>query len=165
MKIRKAKREDIQSIVETRLTSTTDEEISGFTTPEWGTFLDVEKLSSEWTTGNRLKDDYEVIVSERDEKIVGYLVFKREQEHLYIDAVHVRKSEQRRGVGKALLEYLESLAIECGLARIETETVESAQGMPWLSYDFWIRMGFRDTGERLETEWHFKLIPLVKLLS
>ncbi|MFW9893761.1 MAG: GNAT family N-acetyltransferase [Candidatus Thorarchaeota archaeon] len=163
--IREATREDISSIVDTRRASTTEEETIGFTAPEWGTFLDVEKLRNEWTTGNRLKEDYEVIVSEMDGLIVGFLVFKREQEHMYIDAVHIRKSEQKKGVGTALLEYLERLTIECGLGRIETDTVENADGVPWNSYDFWIKMGFRDTGERLETKWDFKLIPFVKWLK
>jgi len=156
--IREATREDIPSIVEVRRASTTEEEIIGFTAPEWGTFLDVEKLRNEWTTGNRLKEDYEV-------QIVGYLVFKREHEHLYIDVLNVKKREQGKGVGKALLEYLERLAIESGLARIETDTTENAEGVPWNSYDFWIKMGFRDTGERLKTKWDFKTIPFVKWLS
>jgi GNAT superfamily N-acetyltransferase len=163
--IREATREDILTIVEVRRASTTEEETIGFTAIEWGTFLDVKKLRAEWTTGNRMKDDYEVIVSEKGGQIVGYLVFKREQEHLYIDAVHVRKSEQRKGVGKALLVYLERLAIDIGFKRIETETVENAHGVPWISYDFWIKMGFGDTGERLETEWDFKMIPFVKQVN
>lgn len=163
--IREAMKGDIPSIVEVRRASTTEEETIGFTTAEWGTFLDVEKLRNEWTTGNRLKDDYEVVVSEIDKQIVGFLVFKREQEHMYLDAVHIRKSEQKKGIGSALLEYLERLTIECGLGRIETDTVENADGVPWNSYDFWIKMGFRDTGERLETKWDFKLIPFVKWLK
>ena len=163
--IRQARREDIPSIVETSRASTTEKEMVGFTAPEWGTFRDIEKLGGEWTTGNRLKDDYEVIVAEKKDQIVGYLVFKREQEHLYIDLVHIRKSEQGKGIGRALLEYIERLAIESGLTRIETDTVENAQGVPWKSYDFWLKMGFRDTGERLKTKWDFKTIPFVKRLS
>ncbi len=162
--IREAQREDIPSIVETRLASTTEEETVGFTAPEWGTFQYAEKLGHEWSTGNKLRDDYEVIVAERSGQIVGYLVFKREQDFLYIDVVHVKKSEQGKGVGKSFLDYVEKLAIETGLTRIETETVENAQGAPWKSYGFWIRMGFRDTGERLETKWDFKLIPFIKQL-
>lgn len=163
--IRQARREDIPSIVETSHSSATDEEMVGFTAPEWGTFRDIEKLEGEWTTGNRLKDDYEVIVSEKEGQIVGYLVFKREQEHMYIDLIHIGKSEQGKGIGRALLEYIERLAIESGLTRIETDTVENAQGEPWKSYNFWLKMGFRDTGERLKTKWDFKTIPFVKRLS
>ena len=165
MTIREARREDIPSIVETSRASTTNEEMVGFTAPEWGTFRDVEKLGNEWITGNRLRDDYEIIVAERRDQIVGYLVFKREQEFLYIDLIHIRKSEQRKGLGRGFLEYVERLAIEDGKTRIETETTENAQGVPWKSYRFWLRMGFSDTGERLKTKWDFKLIPFIKRLK
>jgi GNAT superfamily N-acetyltransferase len=152
------------SIVETCQASTTDEEMIGYTAPEWGAFRDNKKLRDIWTTGNRLKGDYEVIVSEREGQIVGFLVFKREQEFLYIDQMDIRKSEQRKGVGRALVEYVERLAMEKGLARVETDTTENADGVPWNSYDFWIKMGFRDTGERLKANWDFKTIPFVKWL-
>jgi ribosomal protein S18 acetylase RimI-like enzyme len=162
---RDARREDIPSIVETCREASTEEEIVGFTAPEWGTFRDVEKLGNEWLTGNKLRDDYEVTVAERSGQIVGFLVIKRKQEHIYIDMLHIRKSEQGRGIGRAFLGYVEKLAAESGMTHIETETTENEQGVPWKSYGFWIRMGFRDTGERLKTEWDFKLIQFVKQLG
>lgn len=165
MSIREARKEDISSIVDTCRASTTEEELIGFTAPEWGTFRDVERLKGIWTTGNRLKDDYEVIVSEEEGQILGFLVFKKEQDYLYIDQVNIRKSEQGKGIGRAFQEHVERLAIESGLKRIETDTTENAQGVPWRSYDFWIKMGFQDTGERLETKWDFKTIPFVKRLG
>jgi N-acetylglutamate synthase-like GNAT family acetyltransferase len=163
--IREARREDIPSIVETCQDSTTNEELIGFSTPEWGTFRDIRKLKNIWTTGNRLKDDYEVIVSEKGGQIVGFLVFKIEEEHLYIDQVNIRHSEQGAGVGRAFVEYVERLAAKSGLIRIETDTTENADGVPWKSYGFWIRMGFKDTGQRLKTKWSFKTIPLVKWIN
>lgn len=137
----------------------------GHTAPEWGTFRDVERLRNEWITGNRLKDDYEVIVAEREGQIIGYLVFKREHEFMYIDLVHIRKPEQGKGLGRTFVEYIEKLAIEGGQTRIETETTEDAQGVPWKSYNFWLKMGFHDTGGRVKTKWDFKIIPFVKRLS
>ncbi|MFW9864234.1 MAG: GNAT family N-acetyltransferase [Candidatus Thorarchaeota archaeon] len=163
--IRGARREDIPSIVETSWASTTEEEMVGFTAPEWGTFRDAEKLRNEWIKENKLRDDYEVIVAERTGQIIGYVVFKREKEFLYIDLIHVRKSQRGKGFGRALVEYIERLAIEGGQTRIETETTENAQGMPWWSYGFWLGMGFSDTGERVTTKWNFKLIPFIKRLS
>ncbi|MFW9787183.1 MAG: GNAT family N-acetyltransferase [Candidatus Thorarchaeota archaeon] len=166
--IREAHREDIPSIVDTCRAASTEEEMIGYTAPEWGTFRDIEKLRGIWTTGNRLEDEdgiYEVFVAEGKAQIVGFLVIKREREFLYIDMAHIRKSEQRKGIGTALVEYAERLAIESGLALIETETTENAEGVPWISYDFWIKMGFRDTGERLKTKWGFKMIPFIKRLD
>lgn len=163
--IRNARREDVPSIVDTCRASTTEEEMIGFTAPEWGTFRDIKKLSAIWTTGNRLKDNYEVIVSERGAQIVGFLVYKRERKFMYIDQVNIKRSEQGKGVGRDFVEYIERLATESGLTRIETDTTENADGIPWNSYDFWIKMGFKDTGERLKTKWDFKTIPFVKQLS
>ncbi len=137
----------------------------GFSAPEWGTFRDTNQLREIWTTANRLKEDYEVIVAERERQIVGFLVFKREPAFLYIDLIDIRRSEQGQGVGRALVEHVERLAIKEGLERIETDTTENAQGEPWKSYNFWVKMGFRDTGERLKTKWDFKTIPLVKQLN
>ncbi len=165
IKIRDARREDIPSIVHTCKASTTQEELIGFSAPEWGTFRDANQLRGIWTTTNRLKDDYEVIVAEMKRQIVGFLVFKREIEFLYIDLIDIRKSEQGKGVGRALVEHVENLAIKEGLTSIETDTTENAQGVPWKSYDFWLKMGFRDTGERLKTKWDFKTIPFVKQLN
>jgi GNAT superfamily N-acetyltransferase len=79
--------------------------------------------------------------------------------------MNVRKAEQKQGVGRALVEYVERLAIEKGLTRVETDTTENADGVPWNSYDFWLKMGFIDTGERLKTKWDLKTIPFVKWLS
>jgi L-amino acid N-acyltransferase YncA len=165
MLIREARSEDIPSIVDVCRASVPEEELIGFTAPEWDAFREVERLREIWTTGNRLKDDYEVIVSEGEGEVLGFLVFKREQDYLYIDQVNIRKSEQGKGIGRAFQEHVERLAIESGLKRIKTDTTENAQGVPWRSNDFWIKMGFQDTGERLETEWGFKTIPFVKWLS
>ncbi len=162
--IRKARREDIPSIVDTCRASTSEEELIGFTAPEWGTFRDIKKLRGTWTSGNSLKDDYEVVAAEQRRQIAGFLVFKRGQESMYIDLINIRKSEQGKGIGRALVQYVEKMAIESGLARMETDTTERADGVPWTSYNFWIRMGFRDTGERLETKWSFKTIPFIKRL-
>ncbi len=162
--IREARSEDIPSIADTCRASTTEKELIGFSAPGWATFRDVNELRKIWTVENRLKDDFEVIVAENRGQIVGFLVFKRYPECMYIDDLDIRRSEQGKGVGRTLVEHVESLAIKDGLTRIETDTTENAQGVPWNSYDFWLKMGFRDTGERLKTEWDFKTIPFVKRL-
>jgi GNAT superfamily N-acetyltransferase len=163
--IRDARKEDIPSIVDTCRASTTEEELIGFSAPDWGTYRDVNELSKIWATSNRLKDDYEIIVAEKRGQIVGFLVFKRYPGCMYIEDLDIRKSEQRKGIGRALVEHIESLAINDGLTRIETDTTENVEGVPWNSYNFWLRMGYRETGERLKTKWDFKTIPFVKQLG
>jgi hypothetical protein len=58
MLIREARSEDIPSIVDVCRASVPEEELIGFTAPEWDAFREVERLREIWTTGNRLKDDY-----------------------------------------------------------------------------------------------------------
>lgn len=111
-----------------------------------------------------MKGGFEVAVAERDGRVVGFIVFKRERGYVDIDNLDVRRDEQGKGVGRALVAHVEGVARECGFSLVRTDTTENAQGVPWKSYGFWIRMGFRDTGERLRTEYDFKTIPFIKNL-
>lgn len=163
--IRKATVEDIPSIVEACVTSATEEETKGFAAPEWVTYSDLEELRRVWETGNRLKDGSEVIVAEKAGKVVGFIVFGLERDCAYIDDIDITKYEQRKGIGRALVEYVEETARTNGYSCIKTDTTENAEGVPWKSYCFWIRMGFKDTGERLPTKWSFKTIPFAKELK
>jgi len=111
-----------------------------------------------------LKDGSEVIVAEKERRIVGFIVFKMKRDHVYIDNIDIRKEEQRKGIGKALVTQIENIAIAHGFYCMKTDTTENAEGHPWKSYGFWTKMGYRDTGERLPTKWSFKTIPFVKNL-
>ncbi|MEM2117896.1 MAG: GNAT family N-acetyltransferase [Candidatus Bathyarchaeia archaeon] len=163
--IRKANVNDIPAIIQTRLTSTSERETEGFGAPEWMTEWSVEEWRKMWAEENKLKDGSEVLVAEKENKIVGFIVFKEEVGYVYIDDVYVTKAEQRKGVGKALVTYVEDIAVARGFSCIKTDTTENAQGIPWKSYSFWIKMGYKDTGERLPTQWSFKTIPFVKNLK
>jgi ribosomal protein S18 acetylase RimI-like enzyme len=163
--IRKASASDILSIVQACLTSASEEETEGFAAPEWVTYSSAEELKKVWKTGNTLKDGSEVVVAEKEGRIVGFIVFKVERDHVYIDDIDVTRDEQRKGIGKALVGHVESLALANGYSSIKTDTTENAQGVPWNSYGFWTKMGFKDTGERLPTKWSFKTIPFVKRLK
>ena len=163
--IREASSVDIPSIVKVDLASVSKEETKGFAAAETGTFQSVEKLTEAWDSENRLKDGFEVLVADKKGEILGFAVYKFMQDHVYIDVIDVAKPEQRKGVGKALIEYLENVAAAHGCREAKTDTTENAQGIPWKSYGFWIKMGYKDTGERLATNWSFKTIPFVKSLS
>lgn len=163
--IRKATYDDISSIIEVNLSSTTKDETLGFTTQEWATFSSPDKLMKLWVEDNRLKDGCEVIVAEKDGRLIGYIVFKKERDHIYIDDIDIAKDQQRKGVGRALVTHVENITVASGYSLITTDTTENAQGIPWKSYGFWIKMGYRDTGERLPTKWDFKTIPFTKNLK
>jgi ribosomal protein S18 acetylase RimI-like enzyme len=118
-----------------------------------------------WTRGNRLKDGFEVFVAEDEGKLVGFIVFKMERDYGYIDNIVVSKEEQRKGIGKTLVAHVEDIAKSKGCYLMKTDTTENADNVPWKAYSFWIRMGYKDAGERLPTNYDFKEIPLIKRLK
>jgi ribosomal protein S18 acetylase RimI-like enzyme len=163
--IRAAEVQDVSSIVRIRLAALTEEEIRGFSAPEFATYSSTEELRKVWNRGNRLKDGFEVFVAENEGKMVGFIVFKMERDYGYIDNIVVAKEEQGKGIGRALVMYVEDIAKSKGCHLMKTDTTENADGVPWKSYGFWTRMGYEDTGERLPTDYDFKEIPLIKRLK
>jgi ribosomal protein S18 acetylase RimI-like enzyme len=162
--LRKAELKDIPGIVEVRLASVEEEETRGFSRAGGSAFSSVEKLKKVWAEGNRLSDGYGLVVAEKNGRIVGFIVFKVENDYGYIDNIHVARNQQRRGVGRALVAYVESTVKANGCPLMKTDTTENNAGILWKSYGFWVSMGYRDTGERLHTEWGFKIIPFIKNL-
>ena len=164
LRIRPATLHDVPSIVKIRVGAITEEEISEFGVPGDNMYTSIDKLREIWAFENRLKDGFEVFVAEDQGRVVGFIVFKAEGND-NIDNVVVAKDEQGRGIGRALVEYLESLAKSRGFHVIKTDTTENSKGTPLRSYGFWIRMGYEDTGERIPSEYDFKNIPLTKKLD
>jgi len=163
-KIRSATISDVPSIVEIRLGAVTDEDVSEFGVPEDSLYSSITKLREMWDFGNRLKDGFEVFVVEEQGKVIGFIVFNMKGDD-NIDNIVVAKSEQGKGVGRALVEFVEGLALSRGFSVLKTDTTESALGVPWKAYGFWRKMGYEDKGVRLSTEYGFKVIPLTKNLK
>jgi ribosomal protein S18 acetylase RimI-like enzyme len=163
--IRSALITDVSSIVEVRVGAFTEEEVSGFIVPGESLYASTEKLRKMWDRENLLKDGFEVFVAECETNVVGFIVYNMKSCDDNIDNVVVAKKEQGKGVGRALVEYVEALAKYRGYDAMRTDTTENAEGVPWKSYGFWRRMGYEDTGERVATEYGFKVIPLLKKLK
>lgn len=163
--IRKASAKDVPSIVRIRLASLTEEEIRGFSAPEFATYSSTKELRKMRSRKNRLKDGFEVFVAEDEGKMVGFIVFKMERDYGYIDNIVVAKEEQGKGIGRALVAYVEDIAKSKGCYLMKTDTTENADGVPWRAYGFWKRVGYEDTGKRLSTEYDFKEISLIKRLK
>jgi ribosomal protein S18 acetylase RimI-like enzyme len=163
--IRSALITDVSSIVEVRVGAFTEEEVSGFVVPGESLYASTEKLRKMWDRDNLLKDGFEVFVAECETNVVGFIVYNMKSCDDNIDNVVVAKKEQGKGVGRALVEYVEALAKYRGYDAMRTDTTENAEGVPWKSYGFWRRMGYEDTGERVATEYGFKVIPLLKKLK
>ena len=160
--IRDATANDIPAIVKVRRTAFTAKEVRGFTTPERSIFYSQRELKKAWVKKNQLADGWRVLVAQDSRGIIGFIVFKMENKMGYIDNINIAKHSQQMGVGTALVSYAEGLARSEGINRMLTDTTENAEGKPWKSYTFWIRMGYKDTGERRKTKWSFKEIPFVK---
>jgi ribosomal protein S18 acetylase RimI-like enzyme len=165
LSIRKASAKDIESIVKVRRAAFTDEEVRGFTTPGRSIFYSVIRLKRAWEEENRLKGGWEVYVALDKRSIIGFTVFKVEKGAGYIDNINVTKQKKGKGVGKALVIYVEEIVRSRGIRVMKTDTTENAEGKPWQSYGFWTKMGYKDTGERRPTKWDFKEISFVKNLE
>jgi len=48
-----------------------------------------------------LKDDSEVVVAEKNRKVVGFIGFKKESDYVCIDNIDITKNEQRKGIDRA----------------------------------------------------------------
>ena len=163
--IRPSAVEDISSIVRVRLRAITEQEIKGFSVPEFACYSSIEILRTKWDKDNRLKDGFEVFVAEDEGRIVGFIVFKLKRNYGYIDNIVVAKDEEKKGIGRKLVGYVETYAKSQGMNKIMTDTTENANGIPWRSYNFWLRLGYKDIGKRLSTKYDFKEIPLVKKMN
>ena len=82
-----------------------------------------------------------------------------------IDNIVVSKEERKKGIGMALVEYVEQLTKSRGFDMITTDTTEHVNGILWKAYGFWKKMGYKDEGRRLSTKYDFKIIPLIKKLK
>jgi ribosomal protein S18 acetylase RimI-like enzyme len=162
--IRPASIIDVPSIVEIRVGALTEDELSGFVVHGESLYSSVKKLRDEWDTENRLKNGIEVFVAENMEQVNGFIVYNMDDPDDNIDNLVVAKQEQGKGIGRALVKYIERLAKSRGFDIVTTDTTENAQGVPWKAYGFWKRLGYEDTGERLPTNFDFKVIPLTKRL-
>ena len=118
-----------------------------------------------WNKENNLVGGFEVFVAERDGQVIGFVVLNMDDPHDNIDNIVVAKEEQRKDVGKNLVEYVERIAKSRGFDTMTTDTTENVRGVAWKAYCFWKKMGYEDTGERLSTDYGFKVISLVKRLK
>ncbi len=76
------------------------------------------------------------------------------------------KEEQGKGIGKALVTYIENLVKSKGYSLMKTDTSENANGVPWKAYGFWRKMRYVDTGERITMKhYDFKEISFIKKLE
>jgi ribosomal protein S18 acetylase RimI-like enzyme len=71
-------------------------------------------ISKTWRIRDRILSDSLVLVAEIDDEVVGTVTGIEEHESMRVSSLGVHPLHQCRGIGKELLETLESVAIENG---------------------------------------------------
>ena len=157
--IRKAVKKDYPKLIEIMNKSADREELKGFVPPEDVTQRFLIRLKRQLElVGNG------ILVAEINQEPVGFVFFTKEGDCFEIEEIDVVKEYQEQGIGKALVNIVERLARAKGVTSLVTGTSINSEGKPWKTYGFWIRMGYKDTGERKDSGYGFKYCKLVKRL-
>jgi len=93
-----------------------------------------------------LAGEYEAVLFEEGGSPVGYALYRRQPEYVYLRHLFVRPEDRRRGVGRAAVGWLRRHAWAGGRVRVEV-LVGNAAGVA-----FWRALGFADYGLTLELE-------------
>jgi ribosomal protein S18 acetylase RimI-like enzyme len=127
-------------------------EAIGVATPDWY-FADLKQVEASFLIGG------EFVVGEYDGRIVAMGGLKRtSSSRAEVARMRVHPEFQSRGFGKAVLEYLETRAVELGYRTLHLDTaVEQDQAQT-----FYRRNGYRQTGSG--TKQGFAVVYFEKLL-
>jgi len=89
---------------------------------------------------NLFKED-EIYVSLVNEKIVGFIITKlnRRKNEFYIDELWLRNTQQGKGIGSALLKYVEDLYSHKGVSTVTVMAHQKARAM-----DFYKKSKFKE---------------------
>lgn len=104
------------------------------------TVAELEDRMNGWLAG-----EYEAAVCESDGALVGYALYRREPDHVYLRQLFVREADRRRGIATELLQWLWSNA----WADVERVRVEALVGNS-ADLAFWRAVGFSDYCVMLE---------------
>lgn len=92
----------------------------------------------------------EVFLLEREGRLLGLIVLRSEDDALFVENIAVDRAAQGQGHGRALMGFAESEARRRGtpLIRLYTNIAMTE------NLDFYPRLGFRETGRRVEDGYH-----------
>lgn len=92
----------------------------------------------------------EVYLLEGQGRLVGLIVLRSEKDALFVENVAVDRAAQGRGHGRTLMSFAEAEARRRGASSIELYTnIAMTENL-----DFYPRLGFRETGRRVEDGYH-----------
>jgi ribosomal protein S18 acetylase RimI-like enzyme len=82
-------------------------------------------------------------VFEEDGRVLAYVQVRVDPDAVELDNIDVAGEHQGKGIGKAMVEFVETLACNLGKHYVTLGTSRNARtGKAWKSYDFWIRLGY-----------------------
>ena len=81
-----------------------------------------------------------------EEVLLGVLVMRPDEDHLFVDNVAVALEHQGKGLGRELMTFAETRARRDGLAEIRLYTNEKMHE----NVAVYARLGFEETGRRLD---------------
>jgi ribosomal protein S18 acetylase RimI-like enzyme len=91
----------------------------------------------------------EVWVLVEGEEVLGVLVMRAAEDHLFVDNVAVAPGHQGRGLGRELVAFAEQRARREGLGEIRLYTNEKM----WENLAVYEKLGFEETGRGLDGDY------------
>ena len=92
-------------------------------------------------------EGYEAVLFDHDGKSVGYALFRREPEHVYLRQFFVGPNFRRQGIGRQAIEWLSRHAWKDAL-RVKLDVLIGNAA----AISFWRSVGFRDYCLTMEKE-------------
>jgi GNAT superfamily N-acetyltransferase len=146
LRIRPAARDDLDAVSDCRRGAVRPGEDAGFGRPVGEQlFYDADRLRGAWDSGRVTPTS--LFVAEVGGRVVAYVTVEPRGADLELDTIDVVREFQGRGIGSRLVAHVESLARRTGKRSVTTGTSRNAAGVPWKSFRWWLRRGYRVTGE------------------
>jgi GNAT superfamily N-acetyltransferase len=99
-----------------------------------------------------LQAEYQAAIAEEGGTIVGYALFRREADYVYVRQIFVRAENRRRGIARSLMQWLLQNAWQAA-PRIRVDVLVDNQA----GRRFWESIGFREYCLTMEME-----LPVLK---
>jgi GNAT superfamily N-acetyltransferase len=94
-----------------------------------------------------LRGEYEAAVVEELGVIVGYALFRRDPDYVYLRQIFVRAENRRRGIGRSIIQWLVKNAWQAA-PRVRIDVLVGNEA----GLSFWKAMGFAEYCLTLEME-------------
>jgi GNAT superfamily N-acetyltransferase len=94
-----------------------------------------------------LQGEYEAVVVEEGSTVIGYAMFRRDADYVYLRQIFVRTENRRRGIGRSLVQWLAANAWQ-NVPRVRIDVLVGNDA----GRQFWTSIGFRDYCLTMEME-------------